>query len=144
MLLICGDYFVTRVEIHAVGDATHAHRGILHQCDIATCSASFVCTGGSRTGLGCFVDAQCGASLCTVGDVGAACTSHNECSQSISLDSTETVTQYAIGFETGFANIVFDIAGLFGEDVGFLPGSSRGTRQIVEFDRLVVSAVIAW
>jgi hypothetical protein len=57
-------------------------------CDIATCSPSFVCTGGSRTGLGCFVDAQCGASLCTVGAVGQACSSHNACSQSISLDST--------------------------------------------------------
>lgn len=56
---------------------------------------------------------------------------------------TRTTTRYTVGVEGVFSNITFDLAWLFGEDVsGF--SSSNASRQVIELDRVVVSATLAW
>ena len=61
--------------------------------------------------------------------------------------STQTLTQYAIAIEGVLANVVFDLAWLSGEEVTVFPvelGIPAGSRRIVQFDRLVVSAAVSW
>lgn len=60
---------------------------------------------------------------------------------STSSTTTQTSTNYAIGIESVLANITFDLAWLFGDET---TPFSTGARQTVEFDRLVVSAMVAW
>lgn len=62
-------------------------------------------------------------------------------------DSTISSAQYAVGLEGVLANVVFDIAWLFGEEAPVTPvgiGLPSGSRRSVELDRLVFSAAISW
>ena len=62
-------------------------------------------------------------------------------------DGSQTITQYALGIEGALANVTFDVAWLFSEDAPIEPvelGFSGGSRRVVEFDRLVVSAAVSW
>lgn len=61
---------------------------------------------------------------------------------STTTSGTQTTSQYGVGVEGVFSNITFDLAWLFGEEVSF--SDSNLSRQIIEFDRLVVSAMFAW
>lgn len=59
----------------------------------------------------------------------------------------QTSTQYAVGLEGVLANVVFDLAWLFGEEDPVLPvglGLPPGSRRSIEVDRLVFSAAVAW
>lgn len=60
---------------------------------------------------------------------------------STTASETQTTTNYAIGIESVLSNITFDLAWLFGDET---TPFSTGARQTVEFDRLVVSAMVAW
>jgi len=62
---------------------------------------------------------------------------------SIGTDFSQTATSYRIGIETVLSNLNFDLAWLFGEsrDPG---GSGDARRQVIEVNRLVISATLGW
>ncbi|ANM29012.1 hypothetical protein ABI59_04485 [Acidobacteria bacterium Mor1] len=52
--------------------------------------------------------------------------------------ATTTTTRYAIGIEGVYSHITFDLAWLFGET------ASAANRQVIDFDRIVLSATMGW
>jgi hypothetical protein len=58
-------------------------------------------------------------------------------------DTSQTSTRFAIGIETVLNNMVFDVAWLFGGDPA-PGGAAEPSRQIIDLDRLVISATFGW
>lgn len=58
-------------------------------------------------------------------------------------DLTQTTTRYTFGVETVLANVNFDLAWLFGEAPAPSSGSPA-TRQTIDVQRVVVSAMFGW
>lgn len=61
--------------------------------------------------------------------------------------ATLSTAQYAIGLEGVLANVTFDLAWVFGEEIAVTPpalGVPSGSRRTVELDRVVFSAAVAW
>ena len=62
-------------------------------------------------------------------------------------ERTLSTAQYAIGLEGVLANVTFDLAWVFGEEIAVTPpalGVPSGSRRTVELDRVVFSAAVAW
>ena len=62
-------------------------------------------------------------------------------------EATLSSAQYAIGLEGVLANVTFDLAWVFGEEIALTPpalGIPAGSRRTVELDRVVFSAAVAW
>lgn len=55
----------------------------------------------------------------------------------------QTTTSYAIGIETVLSNMTFDLAWLSGETPA-PGGSTAASRQVIDIDRLVISAAFGW
>jgi hypothetical protein len=61
--------------------------------------------------------------------------------------ATSSSAQYAVGLEGVLANVTFDLAWVFGEEVAVAQpvlGIPAGSRRSVQLDRLVFSAAVAW
>ena len=62
-------------------------------------------------------------------------------------EATLSSAQYAVGLEGVLANVTFDLAWVFGEEIALTPpdlGIPAGSRRTVELDRVVFSAAVAW
>jgi hypothetical protein len=104
-------------------------------CDSAICDVggTDTCLGGPNNGAGCVDDEDCGA--CTGGDLGAACDSNGDCSQSLGLDTTQLSVgrgRRDIANQTQAANIDIPVISLGGSNGNTsVPASFIGFAQSI-------------